>query len=85
MVDAELFLAVAAAWARTDQTEEQTVAKPIPLVDIGLAEMEADTDSSSYPLGSYTDSAEHCVPSAQEPSEVPRYHPVVHDEPNASG
>ena len=81
----ELLLVVAVAWARTDQTEERTVAVPIPLVDIGLAEMKAATDSSSYPLGSYADSAECCAPSAQEPYELLRCHPVVHDEPNAPG
>ncbi len=85
MVVAELLLVVAAAWARTDQTEERTAAGPIPLVDIGLAGMEADTDSSSFPPGSYVDLAECCGPSAQEPSEVPRCHPIVHDEPNALG
>jgi hypothetical protein len=85
MVVAELLLAVVAARARIDQTEVRTVAEPIPLADIGLAGKEADTDSSSYPLGSYEDSAECCVPSAQEPSEVPQCHPAVHGEPNALG
>ena len=85
MVVAELLLVAVVAWARIDQTEIQTGAEPILLADIGLAGKEADTDSSSYPLGSYEDSAECCIPSAQEPSEVPQCHPVVHGEPNALG
>ena len=85
MVVAELLLAVVAAWARTDQTDERIVAGPIPLVDIGLAGMEADTDSLSCRLGNYADSAGYCVPSAQEPSGVSRCRPVVRDEPNVLG
>ncbi len=76
---------VVAAWARIDQTEMQTGAEPIPLANIGLAVKEPDIGSSSFPLGSYEDSAGYCVPSAQEPSEAPSCHPVVHGEPNALG
>ncbi len=43
------------------------------------------TSGCDNPLGSYEDSAECCVPSAQEPSEVPQCHLVVNGEPNALG
>ena len=83
MVVAELLLAIVAALARTDYTEERTEVELALLANTGLVGKKVDTDNSNFPLGNSGNSAEYFAPNARAQSEASPYHLAAHGEPNA--